>query len=209
MTKKEWLLVSLFSVAGSVGVASAQAGGPHFAKLDQNADGTVTTAEFEAGLLARFTESDTNGDGKVTADELKTARAAHGQAHFAKQDANGNGVLERSEVAKMPDALFTKLDVDNSKTLSAAELESGHPGGGHGKGPHEGQERGLPGDADRDGTLTKAEAVADAQKLAKRIDANSDGKLSADELQHARPGPQHHHGEKPAKATAGTRSVGE
>jgi hypothetical protein len=175
MQKKAWILVSLFSVAGSVGSAAAQPG-PHLAKLDTNGDGAVSAAEFEAGALARFAASDANGDGKVTADELTVARTKHAEARFAEEDANDNGVLERSEVTKMPDALFAKLDADSSQTLTKAELEQAHPGK-HAKGP-----RGVPGDENQDGTVTKDEAVAHAKRMVKRIDANGDGVLSADEL---------------------------
>lgn len=190
MTKNKLLLVSVLSALAGVGVAAAQPGGPnHFAKLDTNADGVVTTPEFQAGALARFESADVNKDGKVTTDEMKAAFAQHKQERFGKRDANGNGSLERSEVEKMPDEMFARLDADKSGSLSAAELENA-PWGHHGAHGGKGELKRLPGDADGDGVVTKTEAVAGADQWAKKLDTNGDGKLSQDELSHFRG----HHG---------------
>jgi len=187
MTKNKWYLVSVFSTVAAVSVAAAHDGGPgHFAKLDKNTDGVLTTAEFESSLLERWTSSDANKDGKVTADELKAKFAEHKQERFAKRDVNGNGVLERAEVQRMPEQLFTRIDSDKSGTLSKEELANKPMH--HGK--HFGEMKKLPGDADGDGAVTKAEAVSGAAKLAKRLDADGDGKLSKDEF--TRHGRGHH-----------------
>lgn len=186
-TQNKWLLVSMISTLAGVGVAAAQPGGDHFAKMDTNGDGTVTTAEFEAGALARWTEADANKDGKVTADEFKAVHEAHKQERFTKEDVNGDGLLQRSEVAKMPEEFFTKLDANKDGALSKDELASMKH---HGKSPEEGRARPLPGDENNDGVVTKAEAVAGSQKWAKKIDANGDGTLTKEELKAAHP----HHG---------------
>ncbi|MDB4976401.1 MAG: hypothetical protein JWN48_4742 [Myxococcaceae bacterium] len=189
MTKNKLLLVSVLSTLAGVGVAAAQPGGPtHLAKLDTNADGVVSTAELEAGALQRFTSADANQDGKLTADEMKAAFAAHKQERFSQRDANGNGVLERSEVPRMPDAWFAKVDADKSGTLSPTELQNAHLAH-HGKG----ESQKLHGDADGDGVVTQAEALAGADKLAKKLDSNGDGKLTTDELANA---PWHAHGHR-------------
>ncbi|MDB4975210.1 MAG: hypothetical protein JWN48_3551 [Myxococcaceae bacterium] len=196
MAKNKWLCISVLSALSGVSVASAQHGSPHdVEKMDTNGDGVVTTAEVEAGALDHFNKSDTNHDGKVTADELKSQfgamkhdEATHEPDSFAKLDANGDGKLEKGELAKMPAAKFKKLDADKNGSLSAAELVKGQPephGQGVG-GPH--PEHGemmkgmLPGDTNHDGALTKAEAQADASSMAKRLDADGDGKISKDEL---------------------------
>ena len=201
MTKNKWLLVSVLSVVSGVGgLAAAQPGGSgRFEKLDTNGDGVVTSAEMQTGLLERWTKADSNQDGKVTAEEMKAQFAAHKQERFGKRDSNGNGVLERTEVEKMPADVFTKLDADKSGTLSPAELASGHFEHG-GKGPG-GEHKGLPGDADNDGSVTKAEAVAGAQKLVAHMDKNGDGSLTKDELGHGRGGHGCHHdgAQHPAK----------
>lgn len=184
MAKNKWLMLSVLSVVSGIGVASAQPGGgpAKLEKLDTNGDGTVTTSEFQAHLLTRFDTADTNKDGKITADEAKAAFDAHKQGRFEKLDTNGNGTIERSEVEKMPEGLFTKIDADKSGTLSQAEFEAGHPKAPEGKVEGKGMHHGLPGDTNNDGTVTKEEATAEAQKLTKKLDADSDGKLTQEEL---------------------------
>lgn len=188
MTNNKWYLASLFSATLVASAAAAHAGPGHFAKLDKDGDGVVTTGEFEAGLLARFVQSDADQDGKVTADELKARFAQHKQERFEKRDENGNGVLERAELAKMPNALFTRLDSDNSGTLSKDELANKRMH--HGK--HAEKMKKLPGDADGDGVVTKAEAERGAAEFAKRIDADGDGKLTKEEFKALRG--KHHRG---------------
>jgi hypothetical protein len=189
MTKNKWLLVSGLSTLAFVGIASAQPCGPKGfeKKMDKDGDGVVTTAEFQTGLLERWTSADANKDGKVTADEFKAEHSEHKQERFSERDSNKDGVLARSEVAKMPDQVFTRIDADKSGTLSLAEFESAHPRHGF-KGAELNK---LPGDANGDGTVTEAEAREGAQKFAQRLDANGDGKLTKDELVAHRFGPHH------------------
>lgn len=42
--------------------------------------------------------------------------------------------------------------------------------------------KGLPGDSNTDGAVTKVEAQAEAQKMFKQLDANKDGNVTKDEL---------------------------
>lgn len=50
-------------------------GGGMMGKMaDTNGDGTITRAEFDAGVKARFAKLDTNGDGTVSAAERTAAR---------------------------------------------------------------------------------------------------------------------------------------
>jgi Ca2+-binding EF-hand superfamily protein len=190
-TQNKWMLVSIISTLAGVGVAAAQpGGGKHFERLDTNGDGTVTTAEFQAGALARWTEADANKDGKVTVDEFKAVHEAHRAERFSKEDTNGDGVLQRSEVAKMPDEFFAKLDANKDGALSKDEMASFKPKHHLGKGEEEGKAKRLPGDENQDGVVTKEEAIAGSQKWAKKIDANGDGTLTKEELMKGHP----HHG---------------
>jgi Ca2+-binding EF-hand superfamily protein len=136
----------------------------------------VTTLEVEAAALARFNEADTNRDGKVTPEERKAVHEQKREDHFADKDANDNGVLERSEVAKMPEEFFTKLDSDKSGSLSKAEMEAFGPGRHHGK---RGGKRHF--DSDGDGAMSKAEALTKAKEMMAKFDTNKDGKVTKDE----------------------------
>ncbi len=178
MKKNSWLIISAICTLTGASLAAAQPGhGGHFEKFDANNDGVVTTQEVEAFALARFNKADANKDGKVTAEERKALRDQRREDKFADRDANGNGVLERSEVAKMPDALFEKLDTDKSGSLSPAELEAFGPG--HHRGKHAGK-RGHFG-SDGDGAVSKAEALSKAKKMMAKFDTNGDGKVTKEE----------------------------
>lgn len=47
-----------------------------FARLDADADGTITAAEWEAFHLGRFDAADTDKDGVLSKDEMRAARKA-------------------------------------------------------------------------------------------------------------------------------------
>ncbi|MCW5557533.1 MAG: hypothetical protein KIT22_06860 [Verrucomicrobiae bacterium] len=127
----------------------------------------------------------------------------------AALDANQDGVLDATEIAKAATALAT-LDTNADGQISREELRpqsrGGRPGGSGGPAP-EGQ--GGPGgprrsggggpgfgfgggpladvlDANQDGTLDATE-IANAPTALATLDANSDGQLTREELQPQRP----------------------
>jgi EF-hand domain pair/EF hand len=106
-----------------------------------------------AAMLERIGGADSNRDGNVTKQEVISFRAAN----FARLDRDGNGVLTRGDIpafaARMnPDIDFNRLiqqfDANGDKKVSRDEFVSG---------PTTYFDMA---DADRDGTLTKAERSA-------------------------------------------------
>jgi Ca2+-binding EF-hand superfamily protein len=131
---------------------------------------------------------------------------------FGKMDANGDGVIDKTEFPG-PDHIFDKLDKDGDGKLTKDELRAGRRGrrrrGGHGPGGKGGRGRGGKGgrghgrrggrrfakffDANGDGTLDDTEKAAlkkfmDDRKadMLKKYDTDGDGKLSRDEWKAAR-----------------------
>lgn len=99
------------------------------------------------------------------------AMAGTPQAAIAKYDKDHDKTLDLAEVKSAAAAFFARLDRDGDGTLDAAEL------------------RGVitpaalrAADPDNDGTLSKREYLALAEKLFKAADADHDGSLSAREL---------------------------
>jgi hypothetical protein len=168
-------LAVLSAILGTSAAAHASLADPLLA-LDTNDDGVVTTEELEVRALERWSTTDLDHDGKVTANEMKAKLAEFRRERFAARDADGNGVLEQAELADVPEAMVRRLDVDGSGALSRAELDNGYLV----------QESGLlkllPGDANDDGAIVRAEAAATARLMARTIDADGDGRLSAAEL---------------------------
>jgi hypothetical protein len=165
-------------------------------ELDMNDDGVVTRQELEARALERWNKNDVDHDGKVTAKEMTAKLAEFRLERFAARDADGNGVLEQAEFADLPDAIVMRFDVDRSGTLSQAELDNGFLAV-DGRGSPDGGLKLLPGDANNDGAITRPEAAATARLMAKTIDADGDGRLSAAEL-----------GRAPALRAYGTQLLG-
>jgi Ca2+-binding EF-hand superfamily protein len=174
---KRFILPGLAAVAFVTGaVAFAQAeGGPRtrghmmFEMLDANKDGTVTRAEATAAAEKRFAEVDTNKDGVISQAERDAMRGRMRDAMFDRMDSDKNGQLSREEFRAA------------HEKMRAAKGERGmqgmHRGGHHG---------GMRGGGMMKADTTKAQAVARAQAMFDRIDANRDGNITAAERDAAR-----------------------
>ena len=111
---------------------------------------------------------DANGDGVVSASEFDEAA----KLRFQRMDQNHDGVVDAAELA----ALKTRM----------AERQADHPNAGRGGG-----ERGdmlAEMDADKDGQITQAEALAASQARFAELDTNKDGALDAGEQKAMRQG---------------------
>ena len=75
---------------GMRGGHGMRGGGMMMRMADTNGDGSITRAEFDAALEARFAKMDANGDGVVTQDERKAARDAMRAEWKAKREARQN-----------------------------------------------------------------------------------------------------------------------
>ena len=88
---------------------------------------------------------------------------------FAKADANGDGVITKTEFLADVDARFAKMDANKDGKLAKDE----RPGGGEGRG---GRMMGRA-DTDGDGAISLAEQRAQATRRFDRVDTNKDGKI--------------------------------
>lgn len=204
-------LAIIFSAAALAGTAAAGGGHAHgggkdrMTKLDANKDGKVTLAELTQSKQSWLAEVDTNKDGAATTAELeahsKAQREKHVQELFQRKDANRDGRLSREE-SGMPERWFDRNDENKDDALTPAELATGRGKGGkhHGDNRRGGKHARL--DANSDGKIDRAEVTQSAAQMLQRLDKNTDGTLSAEELSagHKRP----HHGGKP-RGPAGER----
>lgn len=131
--------------------------------------------------------------------------------HFARMDANGDGVLNAADREARRAKMFDRLDADNNGSISEAEFAARHAargdrahaghqrmeGGKRGgmKGHRTGGHRGMMGgrmamarmaDTNNDNAISRAEFTAAALKRFDRADADNNGTVTQAERQAAR-----------------------
>lgn len=110
---------------------------------------------------------------------------------FKSMDANGDGMVSKSEFRAFHNKRFKEMDVNKDGKLSLDEMRGGHkkPVGGMGSGTTHLDERFNAADANHDGGLDRDEAK-DMPMLSMyfdEVDANHDGKVTRQEYFDAMP----------------------
>lgn len=105
------------------------------------------------------------------------AQQRGGFERLMAMDTNGDGAISRGEAEAARRFQFGRLDSDADGYLSEAERAAA---------PGSGRMLNQIRDADDDGRLSRAEVMAAPYRGFDRLDANSDGTLSAEELEAAR-----------------------
>lgn len=103
-------------------------------------------------------------------------------------DANSDGTVTRAELDANSASRFRTLDANSDGQLTREEMRAGrergdgeHGGRGrHGRGGHRGMHMERA-DANNDGNITRDEFLAGPTQMFARMDANSDGVISANE----------------------------
>ncbi len=137
------IILATAALALTAGASMAQ-GMP---RPDANGDGKVTLAEFRSSRVAMMMRADANKDGKLTRAEMEAAAAKRAEAGgkggkggggrmFGMLDANRDGFLVASEIEKMVERRFSRMDVNGDGSLTTAEMQAGRKGpmGGQGGG---------------------------------------------------------------------------
>jgi hypothetical protein len=164
-------------------------GGVAFAAQDQrgwggpDSNATVTRAEAQARAEAMFDEQDVNHDGKLD----QADRAAMMAKKFDEIDTDHNGSLSRDEFLAAHQHMGEPGGHCGMPGMDHGMGGEGHRMGmrdkmgmGEGRGGHDAMMMKMA-DANHDGTVTRAEAVAAALKHFDMADTNHDGKLTPEE----------------------------
>ncbi|MEM0990559.1 MAG: hypothetical protein AAGK00_16950 [Pseudomonadota bacterium] len=126
--KKTLMAAAATSLALAAGTAMAQdgqRGERMFDRIDLNGDGTITQAEMEDFSAERFVAMDVNGDGLVSLTEMEEASkrrsADRAGRRFERLAADGNGVVDRSELLIRVAERFERLDADGNGAVTKTE----------------------------------------------------------------------------------------
>lgn len=146
---------------------------------DANGDGQVTLLEARAAALAMFEHFDRDGDGMVVRSEVEAGAGSWRErrlaVRFAALDRDRDGGLSRAELA-LPAGRFARADGDGDGRLSRAELAQAFERGARGgAGTAALRSRFWRRDLNRDGRVTRAEALAAADQRFLRRDRDGDG----------------------------------
>ena len=181
-------LAVLIAIGGASAFAQGSEGG-RMAKLDANGDGVIDRSE--AAKVPKFAEHfdkmDANKDGRITAEErpqrgMRDGKGGRGD-RMAQLDANKDGVIDRSEAAKVPKFAehFDKMDANKDGRITAEERpQRGMRDGKGGRGDRMAQL-----DTNKDGRFSREELAGKDRVLQNfaAIDSNNDGALSREEMQ--------------------------
>ncbi len=176
--------ILLTAVCGAALAVPALAMAGH--EMHERMSGPMTRSAIEAKVKEHFAKIDTNGDGYVVKAE---ADAAHEKMmtemrdrHFKMMDSNGDGSISRSEFdARHSGPMAMGDHKPEAGAMGGAMKHKGshHPGKAmmmrHGGGLFERA------DADKDGRVSLAEALAVPMAHFDKVDANKDGTISPEE----------------------------
>lgn len=119
-----------------------------------------------------------------------TVKPAHATRGVMRYDANGDGVVDRSEWKAGQEARFKQLDTDGDGKLSQDELFARTPASGGNVVPSDRQVerqtsyfRRL--DSDKDGFVSKQEFLAQSDRNFARCDLNKDERIDTAECRQA------------------------
>lgn len=161
----------------------------HFARMDTNKDGAITTAEIAELKGAP------GGPGamKMHGGEMQGGAMRDPAVAFDRLDANKDGMISRDEFAKGRELRIEKRMVmrqggerADATPGAGREMSIRRMGGGMGMGMGGGRMI-MMADSNKDGRITLAEAEAMALQHFDRMDANRDGQVTPEERRAGRP----------------------
>lgn len=99
----------------------------NFDRIDANADGIISRAEYQNVQIVRWPQIDLNGDGFLGEDDFPRFAAHRVRTQLAKityLDADSDGRISQGEFLNGPPLLFQRADRNGDDALTRSELEA-------------------------------------------------------------------------------------
>lgn len=183
-------------------------------RLDADKNGKVSLDEFKTNASAAFKLFDADGNGQISKDEIKARREAFKDARkavrdaadadkgkarealhasdpyrlpgagkmFDRADTDKNGMLSQAEVLAAAEKIFERRDGNKDGAIDTADARQ-HKGKWHGKGGEDRAERMLKRlDANSDGKVSQGEMLQRATETFQRLDTDKNGEVTKAEV---------------------------
>ena len=151
--------------------------------LDKNKDGSITREELAASGRQRF-DPPNRGGGPGGTQSSDGPREPWILVHADEIDLDNNESISRQEIVGEATKAFSGYDSNNDGKLTAGELSARGGSRSAMAGFLKGHAKEI--DRDGDGTLTRAEAVGNAERMFNKMDRDGDGEISPEELEASR-----------------------
>lgn len=177
--KKTLTLMTLGAALLAVPALAAPGAGP-------KGDAPSTRAEAQAKAIELFAKLDANKDGKLDAADRAVRGAEMRAKAFERLDANKDGTVSKAEWDQhAADRAAKGAERREKRVAATGEAREGKPHAKRGHGKRGGHHMGgwMRADTDGDKAISQAEFVAAALARFDRLDANKDGRVTAEERQ--------------------------
>lgn len=178
---------------GQIDKAELRGASAALRKLDTNKDDKISPDELRGPGGQRRGEESGGPRGQIPPGQAGIPRGPQPGdgprqpwilVHADEIDLDKNKIISRDEIIGEATKAFEGYDSNNDNKLSAAEL-SGRGGSRSAMGGFlKGHAKEI--DRDGDGSLTRTEAVGNAERMFAKMDRNEDGKITAEEMEASR-----------------------
>lgn len=167
-TDRIFIAAMSLAIAGALGACDR----------DGSADAATDTSD-----TAPVAQADPITPAATPAPEPVTPAVASGDSTMTVMDSDGDGRVTAAEHDAGASTMFTRMDADGNGSVTAAEMEAAKGAAGHDMDNMSSADKIKMIDGNNDGMISSNEHVTGAKAMFEKMDTDSNGSLSASEMQ--------------------------